>query len=464
MVKRRPDDGRPLNCAGPVDQQVRRLAVASAGSHPANAAIKGPPVEDRPQAMNFKSDFLRVLGERGFIHQGTSLAGLDQRLKAGVVTGYIGFDATARSLHAGSLIQIMLLHWLQETGHKPIALMGGGTTKVGDPTGKDAMRALLTDADIAANIGSIRGVFTKFLTFGAGATDALMVNNDDWLSRLGYVEFLRDYGTEFTINRMLTFDSVKLRLERENPMTFLEFNYMLMQAYDFHELYRRHGCVLQMGGSDQWGNIVNGVELCRRKDGAEVFGLTTPLLTTASGKKMGKTEGGAVWLNADMFSPYDYWQYWRNTEDADVGAMLARFTKLPMAEVRRLAALGGAEINEAKKILATEATALLHGRIAADDAAMTARRTFEEGAAAEGLPTLFVSRAEIDAGLPLLDAFVRTDLIASKGEGRRHIKAAALKINDAPCADERPIASSDLIDGAVKLSIGKKRHALVRVN
>lgn len=414
--------------------------------------------------MNFRSDFLRVLDERGFIHQGTNLEGLDLRLKAGVVTGYIGFDATARSLHAGSLIQIMLLHWLQETGHKPIALMGGGTTKVGDPTGKDAMRALLTDADIAANIESIRGVFTKFLTFGAGATDALMVNNDDWLSRLGYVEFLRDYGTEFTINRMLTFDSVKLRLERENPMTFLEFNYMLMQAYDFHELHRRHGCVLQMGGSDQWGNIVNGVELCRRKDGAEVFGLTTPLLTTASGKKMGKTEGGAVWLNADMFSPYEYWQYWRNTEDADVATMLARFTKLPMAEVRRLAALGGAEINEAKKMLATEATALLHGRIAAEDAAITARRTFEEGAAAKGLPTLFVSRAEIEAGLPLLEAFIKADLIASKGEGRRHIKAAALKINDAPCTDERPIAASDLKDGAVKLSVGKKKHALVRIN
>ncbi len=289
--------------------------------------------------MTYKSDFLRVLSERGFIHQGTNLEGLDARLMAGVVTGYIGFDATARSLHAGSLIQIMLLHWLQETGHRPIALMGGGTTKVGDPTGRDASRALLTDADIDANIAGIRGVFSKFLRFGDGPADALMVNNDDWLSKLGYVEFLRDYGTEFTINRMLTFDSVKLRLERECPMTFLEFNYMLMQAYDFHALLRRTGCVLQMGGSDQWGNIVNGVELCRRKDGAEVFGLTTPLLTTSSGAKMGKTAGGAVWLNADMFSPYDYWQYWRNAEDADVGVLLARFTKLPMDEVRRLGAL-----------------------------------------------------------------------------------------------------------------------------
>ncbi len=365
--------------------------------------------------MTFKSDFLRILDERGFIHQGTNLEGLDARLMAGVVTGYIGFDATARSLHAGSLIQIMLLHWLQETGHRPIALMGGGTTKVGDPTGRDQQRALLTDADINANIAGIKGVFSRFLKFGDGPTGALMVNNDDWLSKLGYVEFLRDYGTEFTINRMLTFDSVKLRLERESPMTFLEFNYMLMQAYDFHELHRRTGCALQMGGSDQWGNIVNGVELCRRKDGAEVFGLTTPLLTTASGAKMGKTAGGAVWLNADMFSPYDYWQYWRNAEDADVGVLLARFTKLPMDEVTRLAALKGAEINEAKKTLANEATALLHGRASAADAAETARRTFEEGAAAEGLPSIAVEAERLAAGYSLLDAFVETGLVASKG-------------------------------------------------
>lgn len=412
--------------------------------------------------MSFKSDFLRVMDERGFIHQGTNLEGLDEKLKSGVVTGYIGFDATARSLHAGSLVQIMLLHWLQETGHRPIALMGGGTTKVGDPTGKDQQRALLSEADIAANIEGIKGVFEKFLRFGSGATDAVMVNNDDWLSRLGYVEFLRDYGTEFTINRMLSFDSVKLRLERESPMTFLEFNYMLMQAYDFHELYRRCGCTLQMGGSDQWGNIVNGVELCRRKDGAEVFGLTTPLLTTASGKKMGKTEQGAVWLNADMLSPYDYWQYWRNAEDADVGLLLARFTKLPMDEVRRLAALGGAETNEAKKILATEATAWLHGRAAANEAAETARRTFEEGAAAEGLPTIIVAAAEIAAGVPLLDAFIRAGLIESKGEGRRHIKAGALKVNDIPCPDERALAASDMKDGAIKLSVGKKKHALLK--
>ncbi|MCA8888829.1 MAG: tyrosine--tRNA ligase [Parvularculaceae bacterium] len=412
---------------------------------------------------SYKSDFLSVLDERGFIHQGTNLEGLDERLNAGAVTGYIGFDATARSLHAGSLIQIMMLHWLQETGHKPIALMGGGTTKVGDPTGKDTQRALLSDADIAANIASIGAVFAKFLTFGDGPGDAVMVNNDDWLSQLGYVEFLRDYGTHFTINRMLTFDSVKLRLDRESPMTFLEFNYMLMQAYDFHELHRRIGCTLQMGGSDQWGNIVNGVELCRRKDGAEVFGLTTPLLTTSSGKKMGKTEGGAVWLNADMFSPYDYWQFWRNTEDADVGTMLARFTKLPMDEVRRLAELGGAEINEAKKVLATEATTLLHGRAAAEEAAETARRTFEEGAAASGLPTIVMTSAALTADGALLKAFSEAGLISSNGEGRRHIKAGALKVNDKPVLQERALTPDDIVDGVIKLSIGKKKHALIRV-
>lgn len=414
-------------------------------------------------ASAHKSDFLNVLDERGFIAQATNLEELDRRAAAERLTGYIGFDATARSLHAGSLLQIMLLYWLQQTGHKPIVLMGGGTTKVGDPTGKDQQRALLSDAEIAANIASIRTVFEKFLRFGAGAGDALMVNNDDWLSKLGYVEFLRDYGVHFTINRMLTFDSVKLRLERESPMTFLEFNYMLMQAYDFHELYRRHGCVLQLGGTDQWGNIVNGVELCRRKDGAEVFGLTTPLLTTASGKKMGKTESGAVWLNADMFSPYDYWQYWRNAEDADVGTLLARFTILPMDEVRRLAALGGAEINEAKKVLANEATALLHGRAAADDAAETARRTFEDGAAGEGLPSYIVSEAALAAGLPVFEPFRETGLIASNGEGRRHIAAGALKVNDIPLTEERALTTADLADGVIKLSIGKKKHALVRL-
>ena len=412
----------------------------------------------------FKSDFLRILDERGFIHQGTNLEGLDERASKEVITGYIGFDATAKSLHAGSLIQIMLLHWLQQTGHRPIALMGGGTTKVGDPSGKDEQRSLLSDDAINANIASIKGVFEKFLTFGDGKQDAIMANNDDWLSKLGYVEFLRDYGVHFTINRMLTFDSVKLRLDRESPMTFLEFNYMLMQAYDFHELHNRFGCALQLGGSDQWGNIVNGVELCRRKDGAEVFGVTTPLLTSASGKKMGKTESGAVWLNADLYSPYDYWQYWRNTEDADVAKMLALMTTLPMDEVARLSALEGAEINDAKKVLATEATAMLHGRDAADSAAATAQKTFEKGGLGGDLPTIMISAVTLDAGAPLLDQFIAAGLCASKGEARRHIKAGALKINDKALSEERPLSRSDLDDGAIKLSIGKKKHAIIRVS
>ena len=416
----------------------------------------------------YASDFLRILDERGFIHQGTNLEGLDARAAKETITGYIGFDATAKSLHAGGLIQIMLLYWLQQTGHRPIALMGGGTTKVGDPTGKDAQRALLTDDEIAANIASIKTVFETFLRFGDGPTDAMIVNNDEWLSQLGYVAFLRDYGVHFTINRMLTFDSVKLRLERESPMTFLEFNYMLMQAYDFHELYNRHGCALQLGGSDQWGNIVNGVELCRRRDAAEVFGVTTPLLTTASGRKMGKTESGAVWLNADMLSAYDYWQYWRNTEDADVEKMLALFTTLPMDEARRLGALEGAEINEAKKTLATEATAMLHGREAAESAAKTAQETFEKGALGGDLggdlPTIDLAAEAIAAGAALIDQFLAAGLVASKGEARRHIKAGALKINDRPVGEERPLGPDDVVDGAVKLSIGKKKHAIVRVS
>lgn len=409
------------------------------------------------------SDFLRILSERGFIHQGTNLDGLDEAARTAVIAGYIGFDATARSLHAGSLVQIMMLYWLQQCGHKPIVLMGGGTTKVGDPTGKDKQRAMLSDDDINTNIASIRTVFAKFLTFGDGPSDAIMVNNDDWLSALGYLEFLRDYGPHFTINRMLTFDSVKLRLERESPMTFLEFNYMLMQAYDFLELYRRHGCRLQMGGSDQWGNIVNGVELCRRRDNVEAFGLTTPLLTTASGQKMGKTAGGAVWLNGDMFSPYDYWQYWRNVEDADVETLLARFTLLPMDEVRRLGALQGAEINEAKKTLAHEATALLHGRAAADEAGETARATFEEGTSGAGLPSVTVSSSALAGGLALFDPFLEAGLITSKGEGRRHVKAGALKINDMALTDERALHMDDVTDGEIKISIGKKKHAIIRI-
>ena len=412
----------------------------------------------------YRSDFLRTLDERGFIHQGTNLEGLDLRAAKETITGYIGFDATAKSLHAGSLIQIMLLYWLQQTGHRPIALMGGGTTKVGDPSGKDEQRALLSDQDINENIASIKSVFDQFLTFGDGPKDALMVNNNEWLSKLGYIEFLRDYGVHFTINRMLTFDSVKLRLDRESPMTFLEFNYMLMQAYDFHALHNRFGCALQLGGSDQWGNIVNGVELCRRKDSAEVFGVTTPLLTTASGRKMGKTESGAVWLNADMFSAYDYWQYWRNTEDTDVGKMLALLTTLPMKEVKRLSALQGADINDAKKLLATEATALLHGREAAESAAATAAKTFEQGGLGGDLPTIKLSAAAIEAGAPVLDQFIAAGLCSSKGEARRHIKAGALKVNDQPLSEERTIATSDIADGAIKLSVGKKKHAIIRVS
>ncbi len=409
----------------------------------------------------FKSEFLRILSERGFIHQGTNLEELDRRAASETLTGYIGFDATAPSLHAGSLIQIMLLYWLQQSGHRPIALMGGGTTKIGDPSGKDESRALLTDAGIKANIASIKGVFERFLRFGAGPADAVMADNDDWLSKLGYVEFLRGYGTHFTINRMLTFDSVKLRLERESPLTFLEFNYMLMQAYDFHELYRRYGCRLQLGGSDQWGNIVNGVELCRRKDDVEVFGLTTPLLTTASGRKMGKTESGAVWLNADLMSPYDYWQYWRNAEDADVGTLLARFTVLPMAEVNRLAALRGAEINDAKKILATEATALLHGRAAAAAAAETARKTFEEGASAAGLPNLPFSEADLAAGVSLVDAVVAVGFAKSKSEARRLVEQGGVRINGIQINAVRNLTMADLAHGNAKVSVGQKKHFVV---
>ncbi len=417
----------------------------------------------------YKSDFLNVLQSRGFIHQGTNLEALDERAASGVVTGYIGFDATAPSLHAGSLIQIMMLYWLQQTGHRPIVLMGGGTTKVGDPTGKDEQRKLLTDADIEQNLAGIKKAFDPFLTFGEGETDAIMVNNDDWLSHLGYVEFLRDYGVHFTINRMLTFDSVKLRLERESPMTFLEFNYMLMQAYDYLELQRRFDCVLQMGGSDQWGNIINGVELCRRvaaakgDEQAEVFGLTTPLLTTASGKKMGKTEGGAVWLDPDLCSPYDYWQYWRNAEDADIGLLLRRFTTMPVDEIIRLEKLEGAELNEAKKILATEATALLHGRKAAEDAAETARQVFEQGHAGGDLPSITISKSALREGVQLLGPFREAGLIASNGEGLRHIKGGALKVNDALVGRDKMLSLDDLQDGVIKLSIGKKKHALIRV-
>ncbi|CAO3414946.1 tyrosine--tRNA ligase [Azospirillum endophyticum] len=411
------------------------------------------------------SEFLRTLQDRGFIHQCTDLATLDERATKGPIVAYIGFDCTADSLHVGSLLPIMMLRWLQKTGHKPIVLMGGGTTKIGDPSGKDEARQLLTDEVIAGNMAGIKRIFGRYLTFGDGPTDAVMANNADWLDELKYIPLLRDIGRHFTINRMMSFESVKLRLDREQPLTFLEFNYMILQAYDFVELKRRHGCVLQMGGSDQWGNIVNGVELGRRTDGAELFGLTTPLLTTSSGAKMGKTAAGAVWLTADKLSSYDFWQYWRNTEDADVGRFLRLYTELPLDEVARLESLQGAEINEAKKILANEVTKLAHGEEAALEAAETARRAFEEGAAAEGLPSIEVARADLEAGIPVVDLLVSAGLAASKGEARRLIKGGGARLNDGPIADETVKATaSDLnADGVVKLSAGKKRHALVKV-
>src|SRR3954465_8782756 len=369
-----------------------------------------------------KSDFLRVLTERGFIHQVSEPDALDALASSKTITGYIGFDCTAPSLHIGSLLPIMMLYWMQQTGHRPIALMGGGTTRVGDPSGKDETRRILTDEMINQNLTGIRAVFSKFLRFGDGPGDALMANNADWLNTLNYVDFLRDVGRHFSVNRMLSFDSVKLRLERQQELSFLEFNYMILQAYDFVELHQRHGCMLQMGGSDQWGNIVNGIDLGRRMLNAQLFALTTPLITTAAGAKMGKTAAGAGWLNADLVSPYEYWQFWRNTEDGDVDRFLKLFTVLPLDEIAKLSALHGAEANEAKKVLATEATALVHGRAAADNAAETARRTFEDGALAETLPTVDIARAELEAGLGVLAAFVKANLVASNGEARRQIK------------------------------------------
>lgn len=410
------------------------------------------------------SDFLRTLQERGFIHQCTDLAALDERANKGPIVAYIGFDCTANSLHVGSLLPIMMLRWLQKTGHKPIVLMGGGTTKIGDPSGKDEARQLLTDAVIADNMAGIKRIFGRYLTFGDGPTDAVMVNNGDWLDELKYIPLLRDIGRHFTINRMLSFESVKLRLDREQPLTFLEFNYMILQAYDFVELKRRLGCSLQMGGSDQWGNIINGVELGRRTDGAELFGLTTPLLTTSSGAKMGKTASGAVWLTADKLSAYDFWQYWRNTEDADVGRFLRLYTELPLDEITRLENLEGAGINEAKKTLANAVTRLAHGEEAALEAAETARRAFEEGAAADGLPSFDVARANLEAGIAVVDLLVLAGLAASKGEARRLIKGNGARLNDGAIADDTAKAGvADLnADGVVKLSAGKKRHALVK--
>jgi tyrosyl-tRNA synthetase len=412
----------------------------------------------------FKSDFLRTLQARGYIHQITHPAELDQAAVAGAVAGYIGFDATAPSLHVGSLIQIMMLRRLQQAGGKPIVVMGGGTTKVGDPSGKDEARKLLTDADIAANMAGIKSVFEKFLRFGNGPTDAIMVDNDEWLSKLGYIEFLREYGPHFTINRMLTFDSVKLRLEREQPLTFLEFNYMLMQATDFLELNRRYACNLQMGGSDQWGNILNGVELIRRVDQKPAFGLTTPLLSTSSGAKMGKTAAGAVWLNADMRSPYDYWQFWRNTEDADVGRFLRLFTDLPLDEIARLEALGGAEINEAKKVLANAATALLHGKDAAETAAEASRIAFEQGSVSHDMPTVEVSRAEFPSARSTAALVKEAGLAKSLGEARRAIAGGGVRINDEKIAEDRMHGYDELLPdhGAFKVQFGKTKIVLVK--
>jgi tyrosyl-tRNA synthetase len=412
----------------------------------------------------FKSDFLTILQERGFIHQCSDFEGLDALAARGEATAYVGYDCTAPSLHIGNFLTMMLLYWAQQSGNKPITLMGGGTTMVGDPSGKDETRALRSIEEIEANKASIRGVFAKVLRYGNGKSDAIMLDNAEWLTKLNWIEMLRDIGRHFSVNRMLTMDSVRLRLEREQEMSFIEFNYMVCQAYDFVELSRRAGCRLQMGGSDQWGNIVNGVDLGRRMGTPQLFALTTPLLTTASGDKMGKTAKGAVWLNADEFSPYDFWQYWRNTEDADVVKFLKLFTILPMSEIAKLSALKGGEINEAKKVLATEATALLHGRDAAKKAAETARQTFEEGAIAENLPTVEIPQSELAAGVGVLSAFVKAGLVASNGEARRQIKGGGLRVNDVAVTDEKMTLTPGNLtgEGVIKLSLGKKRHVLLR--
>lgn len=414
---------------------------------------------------DFKSDFLHILAERGFIHQCTDGAGLDALLcDAAPRAGYIGFDCTADSLHVGSMIPIMLLRWYQKCGHRPIVLMGGGTTRVGDPSGKDDSRQILTDEIITANMAGIKGIFQKFLTFGDGPADAIMVNNAEWLDALEYIPFLREFGRHFSVNRMLGFDSVKLRLEREQPLSFLEFNYMILQAYDFLELARRHGCALQLGGSDQWGNIVNGVELGRRVDGLSFYGLTSPLITTASGEKMGKTAGGAIWLNADRLSPYDYYQFWRNTGDEDVGRFLKLFTELPLDEIARLEQLRDAEINDAKKILALEATSLCHGLIAAAGAAETARTTFEDGGQGTDLPTVSIPRGRLETGIAAFEILVLAGLATSNGEARRLVRGGGGRINDVVAANEAQlITKSDInSEGFIKVSAGKKRYALIR--
>ena len=412
----------------------------------------------------FKSDFLNVLQERGFIHQISDPDSLDALAARGELTAYIGFDCTAPSLHVGSMVQIMCLYWLQQTGNKPIALMGGGTTRVGDPSGKDETRKILSIEDIERNKDGIKQVFSKFLNFGDGRHDAIMPDNAEWLTKLNWIEMLRDIGRHFSVNRMLAMDSVKLRLERDQEMSFIEFNYMILQAYDFAVLNQRYDCRLQMGGSDQWGNIVNGIDLGRRMGTPQLHALTTPLITTSSGEKMGKTASGAVWLNADMKSPYEYWQFWRNTDDADVARFLKLFTTLPLQETQRLAALQGAEINEAKKALADAATALLHGADAARVAAETARQTFEEGAIAENLPTVDIFHSELEAGIGVLASFVKAGLVASNGEARRQIKGGGLRVNDAAVTDEKMMLTpSDLTpEGVIKLSMGKKRHVLLK--
>ena len=412
----------------------------------------------------YKSDFLHVLESRGFIHQVSEPDVLDQLAKTEQVTAYIGFDCTASSLHVGSLLPIMMLRWMQKTGHRPIALMGGGTTRVGDPSGKDESRRLLTEDQINENLKGIRQVFSRFLKFGDSGNDAIMANNADWLNKLNYIDFLRDVGRHFSINRMLTFDSVKLRLERQHELSFLEFNYMILQAYDYLELSKRYGCRLQMGGSDQWGNIINGIDLGRRVSGAQLFALTSPLITTSSGAKMGKTAAGAVWLDANMVSPYDYWQFWRNTEDGDVGRFLKLFTEMPLEEIAKLTALKGSEINEAKKILATEATAMVHGREEALKAEQTARTTFEEGALAEDLPSIETAKSELDKGIGILNASVQAGFVSSTSEARRQIKAGGIKVNDVTVTDEKlTLTPKDLTpEGVIKLSLGKKRHVLLR--
>ena len=415
---------------------------------------------------NYESHFMQLMHDRNFIHQVTDERELDAMMARDQVTAYIGFDCTANSLHVGSLVQIMMLRHLQKCGHRPIVLMGGGTTKVGDPSGKDDARQLLSDEDIKQNKEGIRKIFEKYLVFGDGPTDAIMVDNDEWLSGLEYIKFLREYGRHFSVNRMLSFDSVKLRLDREQPLSFLEFNYMILQAYDFLELQRRHNCILQMGGSDQWGNIINGVELVRRVDQNSIFGLTTPLVTTASGEKMGKSASGAIWLNSDRLSPYEFWQFWRNTEDGDVGRFLRLFTEIPLDEITKLEMLRGSELNEAKKVLASEATKLCHGLSASESAAGTAQKIFEEGLIGADLPTILIDTKQLEKGIWIIEALKQAEFIKSNGEGRRLINNGGAKLNDIAVVDpDRKILITDANpDGVIKLSSGKKRHALLKAN